>query len=115
MNKSNILVSFFVGAVLGVGVTFFVMNDVDKDIVKEVVENDAGKEDSKKEFVSTVDVYGGWEYTALSKEIDEWKRGDEMFEESLNEAVEICSYNANHSRLCEKPLPVTSVLLSDES
>ena len=32
MNKSNILVSFFVGAVLGVGVTFFVMNDVDKEM-----------------------------------------------------------------------------------
>ena len=88
MDKSKILISFFAGAMLGVSVTFFVMNEDDKEVNSEIVEIENDQvNNSKEEFVSTVDIYHGWENVVLSKWIDEWNNGDELFEEALIQEI----------------------------
>lgn len=41
------------------------------------------KVDEVEAFVSTVDIYFGWENPTYSKMIDEWKTGDEPFVDNL--------------------------------
>ena len=59
MDKSKILISFFAGAMLGVSVTFFVMNEDDKEVNSEIVEIENDQVNSKEERVYRPCVYIG--------------------------------------------------------
>ena len=89
MVKGNILVSFFIGAALGVSGTFLIMYEDDKEVNLEIVENENENEkaESKEQFVSAVDIYHGYENVVLSNWIDEWNNGDELFEEALIQEI----------------------------
>lgn len=106
MNKSYILGSFFIGVVLGVSITFLIMNKNDKEVDSNITENEKNNQlvDKSEEFVSTVDVNGFWEDVYTSKMIDEWNSGDKLFHENLIQDIiqemahqKIIAYEKDHS------------------
>lgn len=85
MNKIHILVSLLVGAASGVSATFLIMNNDDKEVDLKIAEN--GIAESEEVFISTVDIYSGWENVFLSKKIDEWHRDVGLFDDYLIQEI----------------------------
>ncbi|MEK3765634.1 DUF6241 domain-containing protein [Solibacillus sp. FSL K6-4121] len=85
MNKIHILVSLLVGAASGVSATFLIMNNDEKEVDLKIAENGIAK--SEEVFVSTVDIYSGWENVILSKKIDEWHNDVGLFDDYLIQEI----------------------------
>lgn len=92
MNRTYIL-TLVITALLSVGGTFWIMHEKNEKELSKVVDKYENKlkeveKTTEEEFVSIVDTSGmGWENPVFSKQIDEWKSGDEAFPASLVEEV----------------------------
>lgn len=93
MKLSHVLVVVVLTAFLSIYGTFLIIKkyyaNEESESDRSQLENSQSisKVDEVAAFVSTVDIYFGWENPTYSKMIDEWKTGDEPFVDNLVQEV----------------------------
>lgn len=103
MKKSYILGVFFIGIVLGVSITFLIMNKNNEELDSSIAE------DIRDESTSIEDKALSWVDDVHSEMLDEWKNEEKTFDERLVQKVMLdMTHQKSDTHLEEGSMEITS-------
>ena len=103
MKKSYFLGVFVIGVLLGVGITFLIMNKNDKEVATNITE------DSRDESSSTEDVKdSSWSDTVHAEMLDDWEVGEKWFDERLVQKMMLDMIHDKVKHVDINPMEITS-------